>query len=535
MGPGPAAGFALKSTPKLEEWAALIDGKIHQHGGQIRLSSLGGIRLPAVLRGRVAFAEALEQCGFQRAGGPGPLGMVRARSLAARVDRALPSGASKQRQRRLDPGVPFHQRRAATSRPASAATHTLSSAVNKRARPTTMADRARPPAGHVGKAGSVGTGKAGAERRYDTDGGLYTKAEFVGEYGGAAEWHAAKRQPAEAAAAGGARHLDTREVERRQQRANRFETVSARHPSPNPNHRAPSKWQEQLRKSQPPPLTTLKELEPKTAGHVRYLHTLQDAAVTVVFAIGPAGTGKTSQAVLEGLRLLKAGAVSRLLLTRPDFLIQGRDEGGEAYLRRLNKPALEIIDEITRPGTWLALQREGRLVLERFDHLRGLTIDNAFVLADEVQNASTTQVTTLSTRMGKSGKLVFTADPNQADRKAANWASTGLLGYATRLEPLADKPEAYPFPSTRCVRFGVGDVVRSAAAAESVEILAQMQADEAASCSAPQMRGGGFAAQALRTHHAAGPAAPPTTALPATAPLAPGALPHYSTLASFGR
>ena len=43
-----------------------------------------------------------------------------------------------------------------------------------------------------------------------------------------------------------------------------------------------------------------------------------------------------------------------------------------------------------------------------------------------------TQVHTLSTRMGKRGKLIFTADPNQADRKAANWASTGLLGYATR-------------------------------------------------------------------------------------------------------
>lgn len=393
-----------------------------------------------------------------------------------------------------------------------------------------MADRARPAAGHVGKAGSVGTGKAGAERRYDTDGGLYTKAEFVGEYGGAAEWNAAKRQPASvarmqvvpqypAASQGGhgGHGGDTKEVERRQQRASRFEAVSSR------QHRAPSMWQEQLRKSQPPPLTTLKELEPKAAGHVRYLHTLQDTAVTVVLAIGPAGTGKTSQAVLEGLRLLKAGAVSRLLLTRPDFLVQGRDEKSEAYLTRLNKPALEIIDEITRPGTWLALQREGRLVLERFDQLRGLTIDNAFVLADEVQNATTTQVHTLSTRMGKSGKLVFTADPNQADRKAANWANTGLLGYATRLEPPADTPEAYPFPSTRCVRFGVGDVVRSAAAAESVEILAQMQADEAASGSAPQMRGGGFAAQALRTHCAAA-----TTDLV----LAP-ALPHYSTLASF--
>jgi len=61
---------------------------------------------------------------------------------------------------------------------------------------------------------------------------------------------------------------------------------------------------------------------------VRYLHTLQNPAVTVVVALGPAGTGKTSQAVREGLRLLQRGAVSRLLLTRPDFLVQGRDESG---------------------------------------------------------------------------------------------------------------------------------------------------------------------------------------------------------------
>ena len=99
--------------------------------------------------------------------------------------------------------------------------------------------------------------------------------------------------------------------------------------------------------------------------------------------------------------------------------------------------------------------------------------------------------------------------------------------YATRLDPPPETPEAYPFPSTRCVRFGVEDVVRSAAAAESVEILARIQADEAAA--APQVRCFGFAAQALRnaTHRAeppaaAGPAAPPTTELPAAAPLPTG-------------
>ena len=223
MGPGPAAGFEVAGY--LDEWAARIDKKIHQEGGQIRLSSLGGIKLPVVLRGRVAFAEALEQCGFQRAGGPGPLGIVKTRSLAARADRPLtmPSGGSKQRQRR-----------AATSLPASAATRTLSSlssAVNKRARP---ADRARPPAGQ-GQAGKAGS------------------AHF--------------RLP----------HLDTKEAERRQQRTSRFEMSSRFEMPSRVPQRSPPTWQEQLRQSQPPPLTlaALKELAPKTAGHVRYLHTLQ--------------------------------------------------------------------------------------------------------------------------------------------------------------------------------------------------------------------------------------------------------------------
>ena len=254
MGPRPAAGF--DRAGHLDEWAARIDKKIHQEGGQIRFSSLGGFRLPVVLQGCIRFGEALELCGFQRAGGPGRLDMVKPRSLAARADRALttmPPGGFKQRQRR-----------AAASLPANATLSSLASAVNKRVKPAAIrpADRPRP-AGHVGKAGSV-----------------HFKAP----------------------------HLDPKEAERRKQRAGRFETVSS-------GHQAPSKWQEQLRQSQPPPLTVchtgfeprasgqgprqvcyshvrvssyldtqapayylpttplqaLKELEPKSAGHVRYL------------------------------------------------------------------------------------------------------------------------------------------------------------------------------------------------------------------------------------------------------------------------
>ena len=69
-----------------------------------------------------------------------------------------------------------------------------------------------------------------------------------------------------------------------------------RPPQPKPQGRAarppkPPSWQAQLRNSQPPPLSGLKELQPRTAGHARYLQTLQDTAVTVVVALGPAGEG----------------------------------------------------------------------------------------------------------------------------------------------------------------------------------------------------------------------------------------------------
>ena len=80
--------------------------------------------------------------------------------------------------------------------------------------------------------------------------------------------------------------------------------------------------------------------------------------------------------------------------------------------------------------------------------MRGLTITDAFVLADEVQNASTQQVGTLCTRAGERCKLVFTGDPGQVDKKKANWATSGWLSWLSRFEPKPEAPESFVDDST---------------------------------------------------------------------------------------
>lgn len=139
----------------------------------------------------------------------------------------------------------------------------------------------------------------------------------------------------------------------------------------------------------------------------------------MVFAVGPAGTGKTYTAVALAVRALKAKEVKRIVLTRPaveagenlGFLPGDMKEKLDPYMMPLYDALRDMI-----PGEKLADMIEyGVIEIAPLAFMRGRTLDNAFVILDEAQNATTMQMKMFLTRMGMTAKFVITGDMSQVD------------------------------------------------------------------------------------------------------------------------
>jgi phosphate starvation-inducible PhoH-like protein len=156
---------------------------------------------------------------------------------------------------------------------------------------------------------------------------------------------------------------------------------------------------------------------PKTLGQRKYLEAIRDHDVT--FGIGPAGTGKTYLAMAMALAALKEEKVARIILTRPaveagealGFLPGDLYEKITPYLRPLHDalhdmlPAEEIEKNMER----------GIIEIAPLAYMRGRTLNQAFIILDEAQNATTEQMFMFLTRLGMSSKAVITGDPTQVD------------------------------------------------------------------------------------------------------------------------
>lgn len=156
---------------------------------------------------------------------------------------------------------------------------------------------------------------------------------------------------------------------------------------------------------------------PKTLGQKRYVEAIKTHDVT--FGVGPAGTGKTYLAVAMALSSLKEGKVSRIILTRPAV------EAGEAlgflpgdlyekilpYLRPLYDALHDMLpaEEIQRHTD------RGVIEVAPLAYMRGRTLNNAFIILDEAQNATTDQMLMFLTRLGHGSKAVITGDETQVD------------------------------------------------------------------------------------------------------------------------
>ena len=139
----------------------------------------------------------------------------------------------------------------------------------------------------------------------------------------------------------------------------------------------------------------------------------------MLFAIGPAGTGKTYTAVALAVRALKQKQVKRIILTRPaveagenlGFLPGDLKEKLDPYLQPLYDALLDMLPH----EKLVDYSEQGIIQIAPLAFMRGRTLDNAFVILDEAQNATESQIKMFLTRMGKSAKFIITGDVTQID------------------------------------------------------------------------------------------------------------------------
>jgi phosphate starvation-inducible protein PhoH and related proteins len=163
-----------------------------------------------------------------------------------------------------------------------------------------------------------------------------------------------------------------------------------------------------------------KKIRPKTLNQKRYVDAIDDN--TVVFGIGPAGTGKTYLAMAKAVQALQAKRVNRIILTRPaveagerlGFLPGTLTEKIDPYLR----PLYDALHDMLDPDSIPRLMAAGTIEVAPLAFMRGRTLNDAFVILDEAQNTSAEQMKMFLTRLGFGSKVVVTGDVTQVDLPA---------------------------------------------------------------------------------------------------------------------
>ena len=160
-----------------------------------------------------------------------------------------------------------------------------------------------------------------------------------------------------------------------------------------------------------------KPVKAKTVGQSRYVDAIRKN--TIVLGVGPAGTGKTFLAVAMAVKALKEKQVTRIILTRP--AIEAGERLGflpgdllskiDPYLR----PLYDALGEMLGPETHQKLVEKGVIEVAPLAYMRGRTLDDAFIILDEAQNATPEQVKMFLTRLGFGSKVVVTGDLTQTD------------------------------------------------------------------------------------------------------------------------
>ena len=188
-------------------------------------------------------------------------------------------------------------------------------------------------------------------------------------------------------------------------------------------------------------------IRPKTVNQSAYVDAIDQN--TVVFGIGPAGTGKTYLAMAKAVQALQAKEVNRIILTRPaveagerlGYLPGSLNEKIDPYLR----PLYDALHDMMDPESIPRLMEAGTIEVAPLAYMRGRTLNDAFIILDEAQNTTMEQMKMFLTRLGFGSKIVVTGDVTQVDLPAGSASGlrevekilTGIEDIAfSRLEPV---------------------------------------------------------------------------------------------------
>lgn len=160
-----------------------------------------------------------------------------------------------------------------------------------------------------------------------------------------------------------------------------------------------------------------KSIRPKTVGQKDYVDAIDEN--TIVFGIGPAGTGKTYLAMAKAVQALQRKEVSRIILTRPaveagerlGYLPGSLTDKIDPYLR----PLYDALNEMMDPEVVPKLLAAGTIEVAPLAYMRGRTLNEAFIVLDEAQNTTPEQMKMFLTRLGHGSKMVVTGDITQVD------------------------------------------------------------------------------------------------------------------------
>jgi len=214
----------------------------------------------------------------------------------------------------------------------------------------------------------------------------------------------------------------------------------------------------QMKKDTAPRVRTLYHYtKPRGTNQEKYINFLKDDETKMIFAVGPAGTGKTMFACEAAIRGLKNGSIGKVVITRPvvpveediGFLPGNINKKMDPWTR----PVFDIFLDFFNQKEIDIMVYNGVIEIAPLAYMRGRTFKKAFIIADEMQNSSPNQMMMLTTRIGEGSKMVITGDLKQSDK---GHGSSGLQDFLERFGSYNGSAQGI-----EVVKFETQDVERS--------------------------------------------------------------------------